>query len=194
MKIIKLTHVHKLKIKHLFFDNRLINVSKKYNYVSDRYDPAAFYDTFCQTFLSNLNNFHALGVVKKNKIVSIISFYQSVDDASWYLTHVRSSDTSTLKFLTNEVVKFNESCGKYKFFSKISAQHKDVYRRLLFDEFLTERYDYFDEFYVQPGNKCNFTLPWQILFSRVLPSIKVVIRCTFLKHKYRTTLANGGNL
>jgi hypothetical protein len=73
-------------------------------------------------------------------------------------------------------------------------KYSGVYRRLAFSPEANERYDYFDEYYVEEKHQCKFNLSWQILYNRTLVPVDTVVRCTFLKQKYRNNIYNAGRL
>jgi len=75
-----------------------------------------------------------------------------------------------------------------------NATYARVFRKLAFSKLNKERYGAFDEFTVAAKEKCLYTLPWQILFNRTLLPVDTIVRCTFLKQEYRTTLHKGSNL
>lgn len=153
------------------------------------------YMTFTTTYLSDLTNYHAYGAISENgEMVGISSFYESNDEASWYGTGIRNSGNKcTARLLLDAMIAHNEERGRFKFYTLWSIKHAKLLRRFVFNEYNNERYDYFDEFYVKDKHMCMFSLPWQILYNRSLIPIDSVVRCTFLKQKYRT-LFNAGKL
>ena len=74
------------------------------------------------------------------------------------------------------------------------TKYINTYRRLAFSKQASERYDYFDEFFVSERHQAKFSLPWQILYNRTLIPVDTVVRCTFLKQKYRQNLFHAGRL
>lgn len=199
MKIIKLGPEHSDKIKPLFKIKKFMGVDPADNYfvgtVEFTFDEM-YHRAFIETYLSNLNNYHAYGAKdKRGKIVGIISFYESTDDASWYGTGIRNSGHPfTNRDLLDAAIKHNEENGRYKFYTLWSTKHATALRRLMFSKDANERYDYFDEFYVDAKHQCKFNMPWQVLYNRTLLPAETVMRCTFLKQEYRTEIFNAGRL
>jgi len=199
MKIVKLTKEHTENIKHLFKLPKFMGVDHSKNYFVDSGEDFSdfYHNSFVSTYMSGLKNYHAYGAEEDTgQINSLIGFYESQDDASWYWNHVRTTgDTpAEIKLILDQVMFHNEEQGRYKFYSMFSLKYQHVYRRLAFSKTNSERYDYFDEFYVGEKHQCLFSLPWQILYNRTLVPIDTVVRCTFLKQKYRTSLYNAGRL
>jgi hypothetical protein len=156
-----------------------------------------YHQSFVETYLSDLNNYHAYGYeTDEGVITTIISFYESSDDASWYWNHIRSmgQNSNHIKQVLNKVIEHNENKGRLKFYSMFPKKYVSVYRRLAFSKEASTRYDYFDEYNVNTKHQCKFNLAWQILYTRRLLPVDTVVRCTFLKQEYRTELYNGGNL
>jgi hypothetical protein len=144
-----------------------------------------------------LVNYHAYGAINDDGVVQCyIGFYESIDDASWYWNQVRTTGNGTdlIKHCLDAVIKHNEEKGRLKFYSMFPAKYTKVYRRLAFSTHNSERYDSFDEYTVEPNNQCIYTMPWQILYNRTLAPVETVVRCSFLKQQYRTSMTNGGNL
>lgn len=154
-----------------------------------------YHGVFCDTYLSGLKNYHAYGAIDDQGVIqTYIGFYESNDDAAWYWNHVRSFGAYLMKPVLDSVIQHNEERGRLKFYSMFPSKYIKLYRRLAFSKYNNERYDYFDEFIVPTKQQCQFTLPWQILFNRTLTPVDTVVRCTFLKQKYRNTLPVGGNI
>lgn len=201
MKVVKLTANDIPKIEHLYYGRttfmgtNIRNVLK----ISQNTDELQqiLLNNFANTYLSDLKSYHAYGYVDENDLVqAIIGYYASVDDASWYWTQVRSAGNNSheIKMVLDKVMAVNEFQGRLKFYSMFPLKYRGTYRRLAFSEEAKERYEYFDEFYVKEKHQPIFTFPWQILYNRLLPSVDTVVRCTFLKQKYRDMLFNAGNL
>lgn len=151
---------------------------------------------FCSTYLDDLKNYHAFGYFSdEGKILGAISCYQSPEEPCWYGTNIRSSVNKQIaRDLLDYMIKFNEADGRLKFYTLWNARHAKLLRRFAFSEWANERYDYFDELYIPAKHKCLYTTYWQVLFTRVLLPHDTVVRCTYLKQKYRTTLPIGGNI
>lgn len=199
MKIVKLGYEHAENIKSLFGYDRFmgVNTSKNYFVNSDVEFSDLYFRAFVSAYLKGLNNFHAYGAQDDNgTFVGILAFYESIDDASWYWNTLRTqgNNKDAIRLLLDAVIEHNEVNGRYKFYSMFPKVYAPVYRRLAFSKVANERYDYFDEFYVPAKHRCLFTLPWQILYNRTLVPVDTIIRCTFLKQKYRMKIYNAGRL
>jgi hypothetical protein len=155
-----------------------------------------YWAAFCTTYLTDLKSYHAFGAFdEQGNVLGIISCYQSPDEPSWYGTQIRNNGSKIVaRELLDTMIKFNESVGRLKFYTLWNAKHGKLLRRFIFSDWANERYDYFDEYRVSARNKCIYTSHWHILFNRILLPNDVLIRCTFLKQKYRDTLCNGGNI
>jgi hypothetical protein len=200
MKIIKLNSTHKEKIKPLFSSTRFMGVSTEKEYFIGTGQAIQFdefyHKTFILTYLSDAKNYHAYGCLVNKEITSLMAFYESNDDASWYWNQVRSinRNPSEIKALLDAVINYNEAQGRLKFYSMFPLKYRSIYRRLAFSKSANERYDYFDEYQIEEKHQCMFTLPWQILYNRTLVPIDTIVRCTFLKQKYRDDLYQAGRL
>jgi len=196
MKIEKLNETHADAIRHLFYMPKFMGVDPSQNYfVGKEEDFVDYYHKmFCQTYLSELQNYHAFGAVDDDgQVQALIAFYESNEDPSWYWSHVRSKDSKQIKLILDAVVSYNESNNRYKFYSMFPLKYDALYRRLAFSKQTSERYGAFNEFYIKAREKCVYNLPWQILYNRTLVPVDTVVRCTYLKPEYRT-LTSGGNL
>ena len=149
-----------------------------------------YHEAFTETYLTNLSNYHAYGVITNGEVKAMIGFYESIDDASWYWNQVKSdsTDLNLIKYCLDAVIEHNERKGRLKFYSMFPVKYTKVYRRLAFSKYNSERYDSFDEYTVASKNQCLYTLPWQILYNRSLTPVDTVVRCSFLKQKYRTNI------
>jgi hypothetical protein len=177
MKVIKLTPDHKELVISLF--------SEEFRR-----------DMFVETYLTNLNNYHAYGTITDaGEITSLLGFYESNDDASWYWTYIKTTgNKEEMQRLLDKAIEHNEANGRFKFYSMFSRQHDSEYRKLACSPIHKKRYNSVDEFYVPERQRCIFNLPWQILYNRTLGPGETVVRCTFLKQKYRTEAYNAGRL
>jgi hypothetical protein len=203
MTVLKLNEQHSEALKFVFSSKKYMGVSLAAGDFLGR-DKAVielepletyFHANFCNAYLAKRKNHHAYGYFDETgNITATIGFYESSDDASWYWNMVRTtgSNQREVKHVLDAVIKHNEERGRLKFYSMFPLQYRKVYRRMAFSEWASERYDYFDEFYVEAKNQCRFTLPWQIMFNRTLVPTDSLVRCTFLKQKYRDELFNGG--
>ena len=198
MKVIKLGSTHVDAVRPLFKLPKFMGVSPEQTHYVDNKEvmfDEFYHDAFVTTYLTGLKNYHAYGALDNQGIVqSYIGFYESTDDASWYWNQVRSFGNNLIKPVLDSVIQHNEELGRLKFYSMFPVKFINVYRRLAFSKYNKERYDYFDEFLVPEKNQCIYTLPWQIVYTRTLSPVDTVVRCTFLKQKYRTTLPIGGNI
>lgn len=193
MEIVKLTHEHISAVRPLFEKEKYMGLqAETKTFIQDDTEFADFFhEAFVTTYLSDLKNYHAYGAIENGIVQSYIGFYESYDDAAWYWNHIRSFSNNTIKPVLDRVIKHNEERGRLKFYSMFPSRYVKTYRRLAFSQYNNERYDYFDEFYVPEKHQCMFTLPWQILYNRTLAPVETVVRCTFLKQKYRTPFIAG---
>jgi hypothetical protein len=183
-------------IKPLFSSKKYMgnNVSSTYFFEKDQM-AELYWNGFCNTYLQDLKSYHAFGAFNNNELVGAISCYQSPDEPSWYGTQIRSNgDSNIAKALLDHMIEFNEKDGRLKFYTLWNAKHVKLLRRFIFSKNTKERYDYFDEYIVPDKFKCYYTNHWHILFNRVLLPSDTIVRCTFLKQKYRTILPIGGNI
>jgi hypothetical protein len=203
MKVVKLTPNDATKIEHLYYGRtnfmgtniRNANMPSRNQSIDGLQE--ILLTNFQNTYMSDLKNYHAYGYFNdQDEIEAIIGYYASIDDASWYWTHVRTTgDNSTqIKAVLDKVMEVNEFQGRLKFYSMFPLKYRKTYRRLAFSKTAKERYDYFDEFYVKEKHQPIFNFPWQILYNRLLLPVDSIVRCTFLKQEYRDTLFHGGNL
>ena len=155
-----------------------------------------YHKGFCTTYLTDLKSYHAFGAFDDDdNIIGAISCYQSSDEPAWYGTQIRSKNSKDVaRALLDEMIKFNEETGRFKFYTLWNAKHAKLLRRFAFSDWADERYDYFDECLVPAKNKCVYTHHWQILFNRILLPNDTIVRCTFLKQKYREIAPLGGNI
>lgn len=196
MKVEKLSSVHKELVKQLFFSKTYYMGSLEFSKEENHFQQD-LYDIFCDTYLSDLTNFHVYGVINNEtgSVDAFISFYESVNDASWYLTSGRSlGNNLLLKDILDTVMEHNEANGRLKFFTVMNSRQARLMRKLGFSNRAAERYDYFDEYTVDPRHKVFYSDHWEILYKRKLLPVETVVRCTFLKKEYRTELPNGGNI
>lgn len=156
-----------------------------------------YHTAFCTTYLVSLKSYHAFGAFDDSGVlVGAISCYQSSDEPAWYGTQIRSNKNKEIaRALLDHMIKFNEESGRYKFYTLWNAKHAKLLRRFSFSDWADERYDYFDECLVPAKTKCVYTNHWQILFNRILLPHDTIVRCTFLKQKYREgNVPVGGNI
>jgi hypothetical protein len=199
MSVIKLTNEHIDAVRPLFKLPRFMGVSTDQNYfVGKELKFEEFYhQAFTETYLTDLKSYHSYGYQDENgNITTAISFYESGEDASWYWNHVRTlgNNGSHIKQVLDKVLEHNEANGRFKFYSMFPTRYLNVYRRLSFSKDASKRYDYFDEFFVEAKHQLKFGIPWQILYNKTLVPVDTVVRCTFLKQKYRKKLYHAGRL
>lgn len=199
MSVIKLTYEHVDAVRPLFNIPRFMGVSTDQNYfVGKELKFEQFYhQVFVATYLTDLKSYHSYGYQDQNgNITATISFYESGEDASWYWNHVRTlgNHSKHVKQVLDKVLDHNESKGRFKFYSMFPTKYINTYRRLAFSNNARERYDYFDEFYVEAKYQSKFSLSWQILYNKTLVPVDTVVRCTFLKQQHRENLFHAGRL
>jgi hypothetical protein len=197
MSVIKLTSDHTEQVKALFDHNKYMEVSINDSAfeVKETTFNALTYDIFCETYLSDLTNFHSFGYLEEGVIKALISFYESVEEPAWFLNTYRSiGNNHLLQDVLDAVIEYNEKNGRLKFFSLSHATHTKILHRFLWSKYNDERYGYFDEFIVHAKDKCFYVNPWELLYKRLLLPEDSIVRCTYLKQEYRTTLPIGGNL
>jgi hypothetical protein len=176
MKIIELNILQRDAIIQLFYDVG---------------DTQANYQRFVDTYLSDLNSYRSFDIEQADgSISSLISFYMSRDEACWYVTDMKTTDTKNdLRILIESVTAFNEGTGRLKFYKLCNRMDLDQ-----IDIFMNTRYDYIDECVVPAKTRCIYNNYWQILYNRILPSSDTVVRCLLLKQKYRKILPISGNI
>ena len=176
MKIIELDILQRDAIIQLFYDVG---------------DTRANYQRFVDTYLADLTSYKSFGIEQEDgSISSLISFYMSRDDASWYITDIKTTDNrDDLRILIDSITAFNEESGRLKFYKL--CNHTDIDQ---IDIFMNTRYDYIDECIVPAKTRCIYNNYWQILYNRMLPSNDTIVRCSFLKAKHRKLVPIGGNI
>lgn len=198
MNIIELNLTHKELVIPLFYSRNYMGVDLHSTYFVDTDNTTVekvFYNIFVDTYLSGLTNYKALALVDQGEIKSLISFYTSPDEPSWYGTMIRSlKNKNYVRPLLDAAMSYNEEHGRLKFYTLWSSDHAKLLRRFAFSKEANARYDYVDEIFVPARTKCFYTNYWQILFNRTLIPTNAIVRCTFLKQEYRTNLPVGGNL
>lgn len=182
MKLIKLNKQHTDMVEHLFFENN--------KFMEDKIDYETrfiHHQQFCESYLNDLPNHHAYGIIKDDLVTAYISFYESIEEPSWYCTMIRSDNETNIKDLLDAAIKHNEERNRYKFYTLMNARHRnnEYMRRFIFSDWAKERYDYFDEYVIRKHNKSTFNHHFEILFNRSLLPVDSVVRCTFLKKEYR---------
>lgn len=198
MNIVKLDKSHKEVIFPLFEVKKYMGIKVEGSgFAASEQMARVYHSGFSSTYLVGLKSYHAFGAFDdEGNCLGVISCYQNPDEASWYGTQIRSKgqDKKVVQSLLDHMIKFNESVGRYKFYTLWNARHGKLLRNFMFSEWANERYDYFDEMIVPAKTKCLYTTYWQVLFNRILLPQDSVIRCTFLKQKYREELPVAGNI
>jgi len=198
MIIKKLDHTHIQQLLPLFKNkNYMGHDTSSHDFYHKEKMEERYHNAFCTTYLSNLKNYHAFGTFdENNNIIGVIACYQSTDEPAWYGTQIRSlaNNNDIVRELLDTMIDFNEQQGRLKFYTLWSAKHIKLLRRFAFSEYTKERYDYFDEMLIPERTRCFYNSYWQVLFNRVLLPSDTIVRCSFLKQKYRTTLPIGGGI
>ena len=188
--IIKLTQEHIEIVREAFFHDigtRTTNDRQIRNQI--------LYESFCNNYLMGLDNFHAFGKIDNGKIVSFISFYESIDEPSWYQTSFRNiGKPEYLIELLDNIIEYNENNGRLKFYTLLMVDQQNVIKRFELSDNAIERYGCFDEYVCKENQKPYFNQHWEILYKRTLIPTETVVCCNYLKRKYRTTLPNLGNI
>lgn len=195
MIVEKLTSAHASNLKVLFTEGRHMGVADtEYIPNEDVKFSELAYSVFCDTYISNLNNFKAFGAIEDGMVTSAVAFYESTDSPAWYLTQVRSKNHINIPAVLDAAIAHNESNGRLKFYSMFNYKYAKSFRRLIFSETSRERYGYIDECIVPVRTKCIYQDYWQILFNRSLLPVDSLVRCAYLKQEYRTLPPIAGNL
>ena len=196
MEIKQLDSSHRESVRDLFSTKRHMGTDGEEAYFADTATEFSqvYYDVFCDSYLSGLENYKAFGCIEAGIVTSVIAFYESVDTPAWYWTQIRSINRTNVPAILDAVLAHNERNGRLKFYSMFNLKYAKSYRKFSFSPTAAARYDFFDEFTVPERNKCFYTLPWQVLYNRTLAPIDTIVRCTFLKQVYRIELPIAGNL
>lgn len=200
MQYIKLDHTHREAIKPLFGIQRFMGMKDPDNHFNTEQFEGNFneiiYDNFCNTYMSDLITYHVFGAINDDgQIEGFIAFHQSVMEPCWYGTMIRKTrDSNVQKTLLDKVIEYNEQCGRLKFYTLWNAKHTKPLRRFAYSSYNNERYDYFDELIIPKHHKCFYTTYWEHLYIRSMLPTDTVVRCSFLKQKYRDKLPVGGNI
>ena len=211
MPVVKLTLEHKDAVKNLFKTPKYMGseIAKTPDFnvkganINAETDQAELFNTvlyniFVSNYLSDLTkNFHAYGYVDEEdgEVKALISFYESTEEPAWYYTVYRSSgNNGLLREVLDEVIKYNESNGRLKFYTLVAQKHSKLLRRFHWSAENDERYGYFDEYVVPAKTKCFYVNAWELLYKRFLLPDNSVVRCNYLKQEYRTRPVIGGNI
>lgn len=197
MTIEKLNIAHREAMRPAFTGKKYMGTDTSVNHFMET--DATFleiaYNAFCDTYLSNLSNYHAYGSFTNGIVTSYVSFYESLETPEWYGTQFRSvHNTGTLPHVLDEVIKHNEINGRFKFYSLFNKRYAKGIRKFMFSDWANERYGSFEEFVVPARTKCMYQTHWQVLFNRTLVPVDSIVRCTYLKPEYRPTIPIAGFL
>lgn len=198
MQIIKLTADHKAALRPLFHSDKYMGVEVNpdtWNTMADSFERTT-YHLFVNAYLSGLNNFHAYGAIDDDgTIQAFISYYEAVDEPSWYYTLARSrGNNQALKDILDKLIEINEANGRLKVYSLVNADHAKLLRKVYWSEYNSNRYHYVDEYIVPAKNRTYYSKDWELLFKRTLLPTDTIVRLSFLKQEFRTSLPIGGNL
>lgn len=155
---------------------------------------------FIDTYLSGLKSFQAIGAYddedkKFTRMLGFMSFYEDVHEPSWYMTMCRNNgDRKVMMGVLDNVIEHNEANGRFKFYTLMNSRHAKVIRKVSWSEYNNERYDYFDEYVVPAKTRCLYYTVWETMFKRTLLPVDTILRCSFLKQKYRSPLTIGGGV
>ena len=150
-------------------------------------------EDFCDIYLAGRSSFHAYGNIDDTgNLTSLISFYESDDDPSWYLTYSFAlHENDHLSDVLDTIIKHNESKGRLKFYSKIHCR----IRGHQWSAVNNNRYSFFDEYVVPSHGGCFYHHHNMIMFhfNKMIPG-DLIMRCNFLKQEHREVLPLGGNI
>jgi hypothetical protein len=148
------------------------------------------YEDFCDVYLAGRGSFHAYGYMDaEGTITSLISFYESHEEPTWYLTfEFCLPDQDHLKEVMDAVIKHNEDRGRLKFYTKLRAKNRGSHWSIFNDS----RYSYIDEYIVPSHGDCFYDYHNKALFFQQLIPGEVIVRCNFLKQEHRDTIPTGG--
>jgi len=198
MKIVKLTPDHAEDAKHLFYNEKYMGVEVNNNTwgTTTEYFAQLTYNRFINAYLADLKNFGAYGAVDDaGTVQAFVCYYTSADEPSWFYTLARSSgDNRLLKDVLDVIIAMQEAQGRMKVYSLVNAEHAKILRRLYWSEYNSNRYHYVDEYMVPAKYKTYYNRDWELLFKRSLLPSDTIVRCSFLKQEFRTSLPIGGNI
>jgi hypothetical protein len=143
------------------------------------------HEIFSKNYLGQLLNHHSFS---NDDFSCAVGIYESVDDASFYVTSLRYLDETVIKKVFNEVLKFCESRGRYRFFIVLPKNYNNLELTLLSSP---DNYNVHTEYIVVAKNKCKYSFSWQILFNRRMSTIDTKVLCFSLKESMRKD-TNGG--
>jgi hypothetical protein len=182
----KLQESDKDKLRHLFITPVATDIVDVTEFIdSGSIDFAnSHHEIFSKNYLGQLLNHHSFS---NDDFSCTVGIYESVDDASFYITSLRYLNENSIKYVFDEVLKFCESRGRYRFFIVLPKNYN-------IDSILISspnEYNIHTEYIVLAKNKCKYSFSWQILYNRRLSSIATKVLCFSLKESLRKEI-NGG--
>jgi hypothetical protein len=184
---VKLQELDKDKIRKLFIvpvGSDIVEATEFVNLDSSEF-ANAHHEIFSKNYLGQLLNHHSFS---NDNFSCAIGIYESVDDASFYVTSLRYLNESVIKNVFEEVLKFCASRGRYRFFIVLPKNYNNPELTLLSSP---NHYNVHTEYIVLTKNKCKYSFAWQILFNRRMSNIDTKILCFSLKESLRKE-TNGG--
>lgn len=178
----KLDNSHINKIQHLFHNINEYEIKE-----TASLNALTNYEQFTLNYLGNLKLWHSF---TNSNFQGLIGFYQSIDESAWYLTQIKYTNFNVVPDIINEVINYNENQGRKKFYCVFNENIKDTHHNILNAQQVS-RYNYIDEFYVDPKQKCLYNLPWQILYNRQTYQTRTFVRCYYL---VQSIICNAGNI
>ena len=180
----KLTLDNFKDINHLFNKENAFSHTPeiKYEIANDNF-VSLDHEVFAKNYLGQLKNWHSF---INNKKTSAVVCYQGEDDPSWYITNIYG--TEDINDLITEAVVYNETCNLNKFYIVIPVQDLNNFDLQLVN------YDYFDEIFVKEKTRCYYTTFWQVLYKRTIPNKDTIVRCYYLKEKFRKLTTSMSNI
>jgi hypothetical protein len=154
--------------------------------IKDLFDDAESHLTFCQTYLSGLENFKAFGIELDGSVKGFVSFYTSPLEPAWFLTTVKGN---LIPGIVDYAINYHETIGKLKFYSTIES-----FRTTFLTNYTSGRYNFIDEFSVPAMKKCIYPTYWEVFFNNGLVDKDTTITCYFLKQAHRTSLLSAGHI
>lgn len=196
MNIELLNTTHAGAARHLFESPKYMGTDPRVNLFKEgdaQFNELA-YNTFCDTYLSDLKNYRAYGAIEDGVLIAYASGYMSPDSPEWFGTMARSKNRSALQLAVDALIAYNESVGRCRFYTLFNVKHAKSIRRHMYSAYNEARYTYVDDYVVPAKTRCMYTVAWNVLFNRTLVPVDTVVRCSTLKKECRTELPIGGFL
>lgn len=145
------------------------------------------FDSFCDTFLNDLQQFDAYGAFNEEGLVAVLTLYRSTDEPAWFLKHFRA--TAEAGALLKYVIKECEKKFLYKFYAlkEISPTETD----LIDTDFAVDGYKWLYETSISPYTRCIYTHAWNFLFDRQLFSEETSLLCCIFNEDRRMRNDSG---